>query len=389
MMRRLVIVGASLAGLRAAQAARATGYDGGLVVVGREPHLPYNRPPLSKEFLHGAQSAEQCAFPVGTLDVDWRLGIGAAALDRDARKLRLADGEELSYHRLIVATGCRARQWQGPGAELGGVHTLRHLDDALELQAALAPGRRLAIIGAGFIGCEVAASARKRGVEVTLVDIAPHPLIPLGPELGVRWAALHRAHGVDLRLGVGIEALHGGDGRVELVELSNGEQVAVDAVLLALGSELNNEWLAGSGIELNPAVVTDSTLTTTGDPDILAAGDIAACPVPLAGGLPMRIEHWTTAAEHGRLAGRNALLDPNEREAHTMPPYFWSDQYDLKIQVIGCPTIADETEIVEQDGERFVAEYTRGGDLVAAVAVNSAKRLVAYRRRLADAGVSA
>jgi len=388
MMRRLVIVGASLAGLRAAQAARATGFDGGLVVVGREPHLPYNRPPLSKEFLYGTHSAEQCAFPVGSLDVDWRLGVGAVALDRAARELRLGDGEALSYQRLIIATGCRARQWQGPGAELGGVHTLRDLDDARELQAALAPGRRLAIIGAGFIGCEVAASARRRGVEVTLVDIAPHPLIPLGPRLGERWAALHRAHGVDLRLGVGIEAIHG-SGSVELVELSGGERVEVDAVLLALGSELNNEWLSDSGLELNPAVVTDPTLTTISDPDILAAGDIAACPVPLAGGEPMRIEHWTTAAEHGRLAGRNALLDPDEREAHTMPPYFWSDQYDLKIQVIGCPTIADEIEIVEQDGERFVAEYTRGGELVAAVAVNSAKRLVGYRRRLADAGVSA
>ena len=388
MMRRLVIVGASLAGLRAAQAARATGYDGGLVVVGREPHLPYNRPPLSKEFLHGTHSAEQCAFPVGTLDVDWRLGSGAAALDRAAHKLHLADGEQLSYHRLIIATGCRAREWRGPGAELGGVHTLRDLDDALELQAALAPGARLAIIGAGFIGCEVAASARKRGAEVTLVDIAEHPMVPLGPELGERWTELHRRHGVDVRLGVGIQALHG-PGRVESVELSDGERVEVDAVLLALGSELNNEWLSDSGLELNPAVVTDSTLTTTNDPDVLAAGDIAACPVPLAGGAPMRIEHWTTAAEHGRLAGRNALLDPDEREAHTMPPYFWSDQYDLKIQVIGCPTVADELELVDQDGDRFVAEYSRGGELVGAVAVNSAKRLAGYRRRLADAGVSA
>lgn len=382
-MHRLVIVGASLAGLRAAQAARSAGFGGELVVVGDEPRLPYNRPPLSKELLQDALSAEQLAFPLGDLDADWRLGAAATSLDRAAHRVRLADDEELGYDRLIVATGCRARCWRGNRNELAGVHTLRSLDDALALRDALEPGRRLAIIGAGFIGCEVAASARGRGVEVTLVDIAPHPMVPLGPLLGERWAALHQEGGVDLRLGAGIEALHGEGGRVTHAELSGGERVAADAVLLALGSELNDEWLADSGLELEPAVVTDETLTSVSDPDILAAGDIAACPVPVADGQTTRIEHWTTAAEHGRLAGQNALLDPPGRKPHTTPPYFWTDQYGVKIQVVGLPALAEETRILEQDGERFVAGCIRDGRLVGVVGVNSARRLVAYRQQLA------
>ncbi len=384
-MRRLVVVGASLAGLRAAQAARATGYDGGLVVVGQEPHLPYNRTPLSKDLLQDAQTPEELAFPLGTLDVDWRLGTGAVALDRTHRKLRLADGEQLVYERLIVATGSRARQWHGPGAGLDGVHTLRDLDDALRFRAELATGRRLLIVGAGFIGCEVAASARKQGVDVTLVDIAAHPLLPLGAQMGDRWLRLHQQNGVDIRLGMGIKALHGSE-HVESAELSDGERVEVDAVLFALGAQINSEWLTDSGLELNPAVVTDATLTSTNDPDILAAGDIAACPVALAGGAPLRIEHWTTAAEHGQLAGRNALLDPGERVAHRTPPYFWSDQYDLKIQAIGCPALTQEIELLEQspEGDRFVVAYVQGDRLVGVVAVNAAKRLAWYRRQLAE-----
>ncbi|HTW11493.1 MAG TPA: FAD-dependent oxidoreductase, partial [Solirubrobacteraceae bacterium] len=377
------VVGASLAGLRAAQSARAAGHQGGLVVIGQEPHLPYTRPPLSKELLHGTQTGEQTAFPLGELDVDWRLGVGAVALDRAQRQVHLADGHFVSYERLIIATGCRARTWTGPGHELAGVHTLRDLEDAMALQSALTPGTRLVIIGAGFIGCEVAASARKLGVEVTLVDIASHPMLPFGPELGERWLRMHRDHGVDVRLEVGISALHG-SGRVSEAELSDGTRVPADVVLFALGSQLNSEWFADSGLECNPALVTDATLTTTVDPDILAAGDIAACPVQLAGGLPTRIEHWTTAAEHGQLAGRNALLEPAQRVAHSTPPYFWSDQYDVKIQAIGCPALAQRTELLEQapEGDRLVAACVRDERLVGVVAINAAKRLAWYRRQL-------
>ncbi|MGH2928878.1 MAG: NAD(P)/FAD-dependent oxidoreductase, partial [Solirubrobacteraceae bacterium] len=255
-MLRLVIVGASLAGLRAAQAARSAGHEGGIVLIGQEPHLPYTRPPLSKELLQGTQEIEDSALPVGELDVEWRLGVPATGLDRERKRVRLEDGSEAPYDRLILATGCRARGWDGPGSYLEGVHTLRDLEDAVALRTALSSAQRLLIVGAGFIGCEVAASARTLGVGVTLVDIAAHPLLPFGRQLGERWTRMHRDRGVDLRLGVGIAALHaGGSGQLGRAELTDGTTLAVDCVLLALGSALNSEWLAGSGLELNPAVV--------------------------------------------------------------------------------------------------------------------------------------
>lgn len=384
-VRRLVIVGASLAGLRAAQAARSAGHDGGIVMIGAEPHLPYTRPPLSKELLQRTQEIEDSALQVGELDVEWRLGVPATGLDRSRRRVRLGDGTVVDYERLIIATGCRARQWDGPGAKLAGVHTLRTLEDAVALRTALASTERLLIVGAGFIGCEVAASARTLGVDVTLVDIAPHPLLPFGPQLGERWGQMHRERGVDVRLGVGIAALHGHHA-VERAELSDGAIVEADSVLLALGSVLNNEWLTGSGLELNPAVVCDGTLTATRDPDILAAGDIAAVPVALADGTPLRVEHWTTAAEHGQLAGRNALLAPAERAQHGTPPYFWSDQYGSKIQALGCPSLAEHTELLEQtpEGDRFVVACVRGRRVTGIVGMNAARRLPWYRRQLAE-----
>ncbi len=383
-MDRLVVVGASLAGLRAAQAARAAGFGGELVVVGDEPHLPYTRPPLSKELLHGKQTPEQCALPHGSLDVEWRLGVAATGLDRERKRVRLAGGEELAYDRLIAATGSRARLWHGPGADLEGVVTLRSLDDALALRAMLGPGTRLLIVGAGFIGCEVAASARSLGADVTVVDIAAHAMLPLGPELGGRCARMHEQHGVTIRCGVGIDAVLGSE-RTEAVQLSDGSRVEADVALMALGALPNVEWLAGAGLTLDPGVACDGTLTTLEDPDILAAGDIAAWPHPLAGGARVRVEHWTIAAEHGQLAGRNALLDPGDRVPHEAPPYFWSDQYETKIQAVGFPGLAGGLEIVEQspDGERLVAVGARGDQLVGVIAFNAAKRLAWYRRRLA------
>jgi len=384
---RLVIVGASLAGLRAAQAARSAGHEGGIVMIGQEPHLPYTRPPLSKEILQGTQEIEDATLQVGELDVEWRLGVPAGGLDRERRRVRLEDRSEAPYDRLIVATGCRARGWEGPGSELEGVHTLRDLEDAVTLRKGLSTAGRLLIVGAGFIGCEVAASARALGVEVTLVDIAAHPLLPFGPQLGERWTRMHRERGVDLRLGVGIASLRGHGGRVEHAELTDGTTIATGCVLLALGSALNAEWLAGSGLELNPAIVCDATLTSVSDPDILAAGDIAAVPVALADGTPLRVEHWTTAAEHGQLAGRNALLEPADRAPHVTPPYFWSDQYGSKIQALGCPALAERIEMLEQSPEddRFVAACVAGERMIGIVGMNAARRLPWYRKQLTEA----
>jgi 3-phenylpropionate/trans-cinnamate dioxygenase ferredoxin reductase component len=313
-MRRLVIVGASLAGLRAAQAARKAGFDGGLVLVGEERHLPYTRPPLSKELLAGEHTVDHVQLPCDELGIEWRLGVPAARLDRGRRRVVLSDGDEVVYDRLILATGSRPRRWPGPGAELDGVHVLRDLDDALALRKAFDDRPRVAIVGAGFIGCEVAQTARKEGLEVTLIDIAATPMLPLGPELGAWCAELHRDHGVDLRLGTGVVGLIG-DGHVDAVELADGDRVSADIVLVGLGAVPNTEWLADSGLRLDPGLRCDATLTAVGDPDVLGAGDIVAWPHPLADGEAIRIEHWTVAAEQGQLAGRNALIEPGERRA--------------------------------------------------------------------------
>ena len=314
-MRRVVIVGASLAGLRAAQAARAGGFDGDLVVVGEELHRPYTRPPLSKELLAGEHEAERVAAPVGhasTRSGAW--ACPATRLDRARRRVVLADGDEVPYDRLILATGSRARRWPGPGGELEGVHVLRSLDDAIALRAALERRPRVVVVGAGFIGCEVAQTARKQGLDVTLIDIAPTPMLPLGPQLGEWCAALHRDHGVDVRLRTGVAALHGA-GRVEAVELTDGTRVAADLVVVGMGAQPNTEWLADSGLQLTPGLECDATLTAVGDPDILGAGDIVSWPHPLAGGDAIRIEHWTVAAEQGQQAGRNVLLAPERAQA--------------------------------------------------------------------------
>jgi 3-phenylpropionate/trans-cinnamate dioxygenase ferredoxin reductase subunit len=380
-----VIVGASLAGLRAAQAARAAGFDGDLVMVGEEPHLPYTRPPLSKEVLAGEHEVESVHFPCDTLDAQWRLGVAATSLDRARRRVVLSDGDEVPYDRLILATGSRARRWAGAGGELEGVRVLRNLDDGIALRAALEQRPRVAIVGAGFIGCEVAQTARKQGLDVTLIDIAPTPMLPLGPELGEWCAALHRDHGVDLRLGTGVAALHGA-ARVEAVELTDGSRVAADLIVVGLGALPNTEWLAGSGLQLNPGLECDATLAAVGDPDILCAGDIVSWPHPLADGDAIRIEHWTVAAEHGQLAGRNVLLSPDERKPYDQPPYFWSDQYDVKIQSLGLPGRAGRLELLEStaDGSRLVYGGERDRRLVGVIAINAARRLGSYRLALAD-----
>ncbi|MGA2011837.1 MAG: FAD-dependent oxidoreductase [Solirubrobacteraceae bacterium] len=384
-MRRLVIVGASLAGLRSAQAARAAGFDGDLVIVGDELHPPYTRPPLSKELLAGEHSIDRVRLPGDVLGAEWRLGVRAGGVDRRRRRVVTVDGEEIAYDRLIVATGSRARRWSGAGAELDGIHVLRTLEDGLALRAAFEQRPRVAIVGAGFIGCEVAQTARKQGLDVTLIDVAATPMLPLGPMLG-RWCAdLHRDHGVDLRLGTGVAAIRG-NGRVESVELAGGARVAADLVVVGLGALPNTQWLAGSGVELDPGLVCDATLTALGDPDILGAGDIVTWPHPLADGEAVRVEHWTVAAEQGQLAGRNALVSPDARTPYDAPPYFWSDQYDAKIQSIGLPGRAERVEVLEctPDRSRLVCGGERGGRLVGVVAINAARRLGAYRLSLAD-----
>ena len=382
-MPPLVIVGASLAGLRAAEAARRRGWDGEVVVVGEEDHMPYTRPPLSKELLTTTATLTDHLLSA-QVEATWLLGERATGIERHTRRLELASGEQLAYERLVIATGCRARQWAGPGAELAGLHVIRHAEDAIELRAALAHGPRVAIVGAGFIGCEVASSARALGLEVSLFDVASTPMPALGPLLGERCASLHRAQGVSLHLGLGIAALFGEHGRVRGVELADGARHYADLVVVALGAVPCTDWLADSGLTVERGVRCDGTLTVEGDPDLLAAGDIAEWPHPLAGGERIRVEHWTNAAEQGAFAGRNAVVAATEREQYAGIPSFWSDQYGTRIQALGLPHLGHRHHVVEEstDGVRLVTVAERDGQLVGVVAFNGARRLPYYRSQI-------
>jgi 3-phenylpropionate/trans-cinnamate dioxygenase ferredoxin reductase subunit len=381
--RPIVIVGASLAGLRAAQAIRKAGHDGRVVVVGAEEHRPYTRPPLSKELLAGEHEADRCALPGGDVDVEWRLGTVATGLDLGRREVVLG-ADRLPYDKLLIATGARPRHWPGDPIELDGVFMLRNLEDSLALRAAFEQRPRLAVVGAGFIGCEVAATARKRGLDVTLIDIADHPMTAFGPAVGARCADMHRRHGVDLRLGAGVDGFEG-DGRIEAVRLGDGTRVEADIAVVALGAIPNTDWLADSGLELQPGVVCDATLAARDAEDVFCAGDVAAWPHPMADDGVIRIEHWTNAAEQGAAAARNLLAAPGERVPYEAVPYFWSDQYDVKIQSVGLPGRAERMTMLEAtpEADRLVLGGERGGRLVAAVGFNAARRLPFYRGRLA------
>jgi 3-phenylpropionate/trans-cinnamate dioxygenase ferredoxin reductase subunit len=355
------------------------------VVVGAESHRPYTRPPLSKELLAGAQEPDDTALPGRDIDVDWRLGTAAVDLDHAAHVVTLADGERLAYDKLLIATGAHARPWPGDPIELEGLHMLRDLDDALALRAAFAAGPRVAIVGGGFVGCEVAATARKLGLEVTLIDVARQPMPALGPDIGARCAALHRAHGVDLRLGTGVDGFEG-NGRLEAVRLADGTRVEADLAVVALGAVPNTDWLIESGLELEPGVVCDATLAARDAQDVFAAGDAAAWPHPMADDATIRIEHWTNAAEQGAAAGRNLIAAPGELAPYDGVPYFWSDQYDVKIQAVGLAARAERVQMLEAtpEGDKWVAAGVRDGRVIAVIGFNAMRRLALYRGRLAE-----
>jgi NADPH-dependent 2,4-dienoyl-CoA reductase/sulfur reductase-like enzyme len=384
--RRAVVVGASLAGLRAAETLRARGFAGELTVVGAERHPPYNRPPLSKQLLAGTMDLDRCTFKQKPdLGATWRLGVAATGLDLARREVALADGARLPFDRLVIATGAAPRPWPGgPVPDLDGIFALRELDHALALHAAAAAARRAVILGAGFIGCEVAATLRGLGVEVTLVDIAPHPLAPLGPELGALVAALHAEHGVDVRMSTRVAGFEGEGGRIAGVRLAGGERLPADLLLIAVGAKPNVEWLAGSGLRVGRGLVCDRFCLVEGAEGVAGAGDVTEFPHPLADGELVHIEHWSNAAEQGVAAAANLLAAPEERTPYEPVPSFWSDQYDVKVQSVGFPE-AGELRVVEGSLEerRFVAAAARRGRLTGAVAFNSARRIPWYRRQVA------
>ena len=384
---RIVIVGGSLAGLRAAETLRGEGHEGSITVVAAEPGAPYDRPPLSKQVLVGEWDGDRVALAAGadeSLELTWRRGVRATALDLATNTVTLDDGEPLSYDGLILATGATPR-WL-PGTQgVPGVHVLRTLDDALAIRdAASGDGARVVVIGAGFIGAEVAASCRSMGAAVTLVEPLPTPLARvLGEAVGQVVAEVHRDQGVDLRLGVGVSAVEEGpDGPV--VRLADGDELAADVVVVGIGVAPVTDWLEGSGLRIDDGVVCDET--TLAAPGVVACGDVARWPNPRYGGELMRVEHWEHALDMGAHAARRLLAGDDGGEPFAPVPFFWSDQYDRKIQLAGRVRPDDDLEVVAGSfaDRRFCALYGRDGQVVGALGMNMPAKVIRYRRQLGE-----
>ncbi|WP_205820960.1 NAD(P)/FAD-dependent oxidoreductase [Methylobacterium nonmethylotrophicum] len=392
----IVVAGASLAGLRGAEALRDRGFSGRLILVGDEPYRPYDRPPLSKHVLTGEVAPGATTLPgVGRLEAEWRLGTAAAGLDRAGRALRLADGTTLPFDRLLIATGARARPWpKADEARLAGVHTLRGRDDAAALAADLSarPGRVL-ILGAGFIGCEVASSLRAVGLPVTVADPGPAPLArALGTVVGGFVAGRMAAAGVDYRPGTRVTHLEGAGGRVRRARLEAGGTIQADLVVVALGALRNTGWLAGAGLDADEGGLSCDgacrVLDAAGRPDdaIFAAGDVARWPHPLYGGRPVALEHWGNAVAQAAHAARAMLDGPEAAGAYAELPAFWSSQFGLNIKSLGLIEGADAVAVAQGSPRtgRFLAVYGRAGRTVAAVSINAGRWLPAYEAPIRD-----
>ena len=385
-MQTLAIVGASLAGLSAARAARAQGFTGRLVIIGDEPHRPYDRPPLSKDFLLGTVTADDLFLEADAdadqLQAEWLLGAEAVSLDATSRTILLKDGRIVQADGIVIATGAKARQLPTL-AGLSNVFTLRTLADAQSLAPELVPGSRMAVIGAGFIGAEVASAAASRGMEVTMIDTKPVPFAAqLGTEMGGVVAGLHAANGVELISSAVIEDFYSGEGNVTGMRLGCGRYVAADVVVVGIGAEPNTGWLEGSGLQLRGGVVCDA-MGRTGLPGIVAVGDCAAW-FDESAGAHRRIEHWTGALERAALAVE-ALLDPGAAQKPHKPHYFWSDQYGVKLQFAGHSAGYDRLEIEVGDTRTHscLAVYYRGDDPVAVLGMNQPRLFTKWRRGLA------
>lgn len=382
------IIGASTAGLAAAVALRGRGHDGRIVMIGAETHRPYDRPPLTKAFLAGQSDAERLAFPAAAepgLDVEWRLGVSTTGMDVGTRTLALDDGSSLRCDGIVLACGSTPRTLPGASGHVG-VHTIRTIEDAAALRADL-NGRpeHVVVVGAGFIGCEVAATCRGQGIAVTLIDPLEAPLVRiLGDEIGKMIGDLHQDHGVEVRFGVGVDGLEvDGSGRVARVRLSDGSVIETSVVVVGIGVTPNTGWLADSGLDITDGVLADATCTAA--PGIVVAGDILRWPNPVFDGEVMRIEHWDHAfasAEHAA----QALVDPGSVGPFAAVPWFWSDQYDRKVQLAGRPRPDDEMVVV--DGaladRRFVALFGRGGQLTGVVGMNRPGHLIKMRPRVGE-----
>jgi NADPH-dependent 2,4-dienoyl-CoA reductase/sulfur reductase-like enzyme len=384
-----IVVGASLAGLRAAQGLREHGFSGSLVMVGEEPHHPYDRPPLSKQVLAGTWPPERTSLAdaeaLARLAIETRFGRRAVGLDAAARRVVLDDGAVLEADGIVIATGARPRRLPGTDAH-PSVGVVRTLEDTAWLRAAIeaaGPGCRVVVVGAGFIGSEVAATCAGLGCRVTVLEALPTPLAPvLGEEVGAACAALHTRHGVDLRTGAVVDAVGPPDGAGTDVALATGNSLPADVIVVGIGVVPNTEWLEGSGLTVDNGVVCDDRLFAADG--VVAAGDLARWWWRHPGDEgSVRIEHWEVAAQMGMAAAAALLAGRKAAEAFDPVPYFWSDQYGLRIQVLGHPDPTDEVAVVDgsleaEDG-KFVAIYGRAGRLTAALAVSRPRQLMAFR----------
>ncbi|WP_351222644.1 FAD-dependent oxidoreductase [Streptomyces sp. NPDC002133] len=390
---RIVVVGASLAGLRAAETLREEGFAGTLTMIGDEPYEPYDRPPLSKAVLLGKATPDRTALPRSrALDADWRLGVPASGLDMGAKRVRLADGDEVPYDRLLIATGVRARPWPKEAeAELDGVFVLRTRDDATALHKRLSAGpRRVFVIGAGFTGSEIASACREQSVTVTVAERGAAPLVgALGGVVGEVAAQLHRENGVDLRTGVMVTGLEGDSaGRVRAAHLSDGSSVETDVVVVSLGATRNTEWLAGSGLGAGPRGIACDAGCRAFDirgivtDDVFVAGDVARSPHPLFGYQFLSLEHWGNAVSQAETAAHNMLCESVERRPHMWVPAFWSSQFGVNIKSVGVPSMG--TEILISQGSlaerRFVGVYGFQDRVIGAVTFDQARWLPFYER---------
>jgi NADPH-dependent 2,4-dienoyl-CoA reductase/sulfur reductase-like enzyme len=388
MLERVVIVGASLGGLRAAESLRQTGFTGAITMIGAEPHLPYDRPPLSKKFLAGDWDGDriQLLKPEGLdeLDVEWRLGVAAVNLDLEARQVHLDDGTRVGFDGAILATGSEPRRLPGQ-LDHPHVFELRTLDDSLALRERLAAGgQKLVVVGAGFIGLEAAATARQLGNDVLVVEGASAPLIrALGAEQGAAVAAVHGDHGVEIRTDVTVDGLT--DGGLVI----NGAFESADVVLIGIGVAPATRWLDDSSLELRDGVVCTPELNA-GAPLVYAAGDMVRWYNSLFDE-EMRIEHWTNAAEQGALAAQNLLAEAaNEpTTAYAPVPFFWSEQYDRRIQFLGRASADDEVHLIAGSVEerKYAALFSRNGKLRGVLGLSMPKNVMPYRAKLLE-GIS-
>ena len=389
-MQNIVIVGASLAGTRAAETLRSAGFTGTITMVGAEQQKPYDRPPLSKNYLAGDWDEERVALRkpevLDELNLTWKLGIAATTLDTTSQTIALANGESISYDGLIIATGGDVRRLPNQ-PDLAGIHTLRTLDDATALRNEIAEGTRVVVIGAGFIGLEAAATAKKRGAEVTVLEGLEAPLIrAMGAEMGAAIGAVHERNGVAVRCGVQVASING-DARVTGVTLTSGETIAADVVIVGIGVSPATTWLESSGLTLRDGVVCDAHLNA-GPATVFVAGDVLRWPNELFVDVEadMRVEHWTNAAEQGAHAATNllAVLNGTEQTPYVAVPFFWSDQFDARIQCLGRPSANAVVDVVAgnpADG-KWCAMYSVNNRLTAVLGVSQPKLVMPSRALL-------